>query len=306
MRPLDARDFDPPDEDALLFINFVQIVRILADLTQASLRGNLNFGRRLEIEVSLRSWLMDLPDVFHLHDRKTRTLRPYTFRSRQLHVPYFVALIILFRQDAPDKCPSGASVLAASYISGIFEEYLDWGDISFVSPASIFYLLVASLLQISAQRFAILATCSEHEVRITNQAIEELKKRFPTAFGAERVINAIRTASTTSSHPARIGLDPHQQDLFNPLGPGLCRQWRVILGPAEPQQLVDTIAGTFSGEQVTPHEVRQSNHSMRPWQDENDGQDVSELNAYPFVTEPDEAVFDAMGQWWWSDLLPDS
>lgn len=107
MRPLNVRDFVLLDEDAFLFMSFIQITQILGDLTQSCLRGDLTQNQRLEFESSLSSWVSNLPEVFHLHDRTTNLLKPYSFRSRQLHVPYFVALIILFRQEAPDKCPQG-------------------------------------------------------------------------------------------------------------------------------------------------------------------------------------------------------
>ena len=162
-----------------LFMNFVKITSILGDLTEQCLRGNLTDRRRIELEDGLMEYMHNLPTAFHLYDRETETLMPYTFRSRQLHVPYFVALIILFRQGPPEKCPSTISILAASFISGIFEEYLDWGDISFVSPPSIFYLLVASLVQVSSHRFPALSSSTERETRITDQAIRSSKSVSP-------------------------------------------------------------------------------------------------------------------------------
>lgn len=317
MRALNVRDFAIPDEDALLFMNFVSITRILGDLTQSCLRGDLNQNKRLEFETSLSSWISNLPEVFHLHDRTTKLLRPYSFRSRQLHAPYFVALIILFRQEAPDKCPSGVSVLAASFISGIFEEYLDWADISFVSPASIFYLLVASLLQISSHRFHTLAANANKETRITDQAILELKKRFPTAFGAERVIHSIRNVSTTSSHPAQISLRPHQQDFFSPFGPGLCPHWYTVFDAAPGDQTPRGGEGerASAGPRDATLSSRQADYAAWPQRASSlqrppgyvpfMDQSSHEMSSYDNSAGLDPLIFDdPMGQWWWSDLLP--
>ncbi|KAK5047263.1 hypothetical protein LTR84_006785 [Exophiala bonariae] len=319
MRVLNIRDFAVLDEDALLFMNFISITRILGDLTQSCLRGHLTENQRLEFETSLSSWIGALPEIFHLHDRTTNLLKPYSFRSRQLHVPYFVALIILFRQEAPDKCPSGVSVLAASFISGIFEEYLDWADIWFVSPASIFYLLVASLLQISAHRFPALAANAGKETRITDQAILELKKRFPTAFGAERVLHSIRNVSTTSSHPEQIDLSPHQQDLFSPFGPALCSHWYIVFEAAQSdihrarreQDRTDVLSGD-----ATPS-YRQADYAAWPQRSSESVRGLPgnvtvtanhtshEVSAYDSTAGYDSLlVDDPMGQWWWSDLLP--
>lgn len=335
MRPLNIRDFVLLDEDALLFMNFIHITRILGDITQSCLRGDLTQNQRLEFESSLSSWVGSLPEVFHLHDRSTKLLNPYSFRSRQLHVPYFVALIILFRQEAPDKCPSGVSVLAASFISGVFEEYLDWADISSVSPASIFYLLVASLLQISSHRFQTLASNADKETRVTDQSIQELKKRFPTAFGAERVIQSIRNASTISSHRAQIGLSPHQQDFFAPFGPALCSHWYSIFEATRIHQQAQGAEGADRNhpqphDNITGLSYRQTDYPEAAWPQrppdlvqrlppgEREGGGVGDVSfidqsahelgsSYVHTAAYDQssAFEDPMGQWWWSDLLPE-
>ncbi|KAI1614338.1 fungal-specific transcription factor domain-containing protein [Exophiala viscosa] len=319
VRPLDKRDFNSFDEDALLFVNFVQITQILGDLTQHCLRGDLTQQRRIETEKTLLSWLHSLPKVFHLCHRETHALNPYTVRSRQLHVPYFVILIILFRQGAPDRCPSAISVLAASFISGIFEEYLDWGDIAFVSPPSIFYLLVASLLQVSSHRFAPLSFAAEKETRITDQAIEHLKKRFHTAFGAERVIQSTRRLAnpeTVSNQAIQLRVEAGQEDFFSVFGPDLCSHWNVVLNPTPLTRSADSPAVSMPPVSSTHADIRSQNNLLgadATWG--NTFQDP-QLPMQDFSYLPDQtdwtlhvpyassSQLDQSSQWWWTDLVP--
>lgn len=320
MRPLDKRDFSTFDDDAFLFVNFVQITQILGDLTQSCLRGDLTQQRRIETERSLLSWLHNLPKVYHLFDRETHALNPYTVRSRQLHVPYFVILIILFRQGAPDRCPSAISVLAASFISGIFEEYLDWGDIAFVSPPSIFYLLVASLVQVSSHRFTPLSFAAEKETRITDQALEHLKKRFHTAFGAERVIQSTRRLANpepVSNQAAQLGLEPGQEDFFSLFGPDLCSHWNIASNPVS---LTGTAgqSPTVSMAPVssTPADMRAQNNLLGPDATWGHSFQDSQLPMHDFLALPDQtdwtlhvpyassSQLDQSSQWWWTDLVP--
>ncbi|KAK5198807.1 hypothetical protein LTR92_001278 [Exophiala xenobiotica] len=313
VRPLDPRDFVSFDEDAQPFISFVQITQILGDLTQSCLRGDLTQQRRIEIESSLLSWLRNLPRALHLFNRDTHQLNPYSIRSRQLHLPYFVSLIILFRQAAPEKCPSSVSILAAGFITGIFEEYLDWGDLFFVSPASIFYLLVGSLLQVSSHRFQLSVSTAGKETRITDQAIEQLKVRFHTAFGAERVIKATRrlaTAGSLSSQPVQLHLDPYHEDFFSSFGPGLCSQWDTMFrsSPAQANidgaHVMDLLSSADPNNTMAPDgtwsTLAPESHALT-----DDFLSLPEpLDWTSYVPYVNTNQFETNGQWWWTDHVP--
>lgn len=211
----------------------MRIISILGDITEHYRCGSLSERHRLNIELALLEWINGLPPALHLYDRKSLSLSPYEFKSRQLHVPYFVALIILYRSDTSSQNFSLASLLAASFVSGIFEEYIAWGDILFLAPASIFYLLVAGLIQISSHRYLILAQNVDNEVRTVRLSLNELGKRFPTAHGAQRIFeNLLRRSHCmgTTSKSFAMTLSPTQKELFAGFGPDLCALWPVVFG----------------------------------------------------------------------------
>jgi hypothetical protein len=233
VRPLQLRDFDVTADnyDALIFIHFVRITSILGDITEHYRCGSLSELHRLNIETALLRWIDELPPALCLHDKTSRVLNPYEFKSRQLHGPYFVALTIFYRSESPGQHFSLMSLLAASFISGIFEEYIAWGDIMFLAPASIFYLLVASLIQISSHRYINLAQNAETEISTVRVSLKQLRKRFPTAYGAERIFENLLRKSRSREPPSQIfsmTLSPIQKELLAPFGFDLCPSWSLV------------------------------------------------------------------------------
>jgi hypothetical protein len=239
VRPLRLSDFDHPhDPDAALFLAFVRIVSILGDITEHYRRGSMSEMDRLAIETALLQWINDLPPTLHLYDRTSHTLNPYDFKTRQLHVPFFVALLIFYRSESPGLVQpfSLTSLLCGSFILGIFDEFLAWGDVMFLAPAHIFYLLVAGLIQISSHRDSTLSQNAEQEIHTVRTALEILKKRFPTALGAARIFEKLlKKSRLVSSGTLRAqtickDLSPIQKELLSPFGPALCAFWPMVFG----------------------------------------------------------------------------
>ncbi len=314
-------DFEEDDEDALLFMQFVQITSILGDLTEHCRRGTLTDRRRIDLEDSLRRWLNNLPASLRLHSPETGKLNAYDIRTRQLHVLYFVSLIILFRQEKTSQPPSPVSLLSASFISGIFEEYLTWEDISHLSVTSIFFLMVAALLQLSYHRFPSLATNRTEEIQILTLSLTELKKRFPTAHGAERVLNQVMKHSAAlpeSAQSTRMVLTPEQREFFAPFGPDLCRKWSTVFD--SPRGLLDGIGA--SGPIAEP--TGQSKHNGFPDHpvpvpglevlsdtDQILNHDPVWSASFPLGLDDsgffaDQLGLDTVGRWWWADWMPEA
>ncbi|KAL7904081.1 fungal-specific transcription factor domain-containing protein [Trichoderma velutinum] len=237
VKPLCPKDFNDPDHpDSLLFISFVCINSILGDMVCHHRRGSLSERHRMDIEQSLLQWLQGMPASLRLFDHTSQTLSPYNLKLRQLYVPFFVALMIFYRPESRGSQFSLASLLAASCITRIYEEFIDWGDITFLAPTFIFYILVAGLTQLSAHRYLDLTQRAKADIQTVRVALTELKKRFPTAHGAERIFENIlrksqelQSPSITKSSLPRA-LSDAQQELFSHFGPELCPLWSLDLG----------------------------------------------------------------------------
>ncbi|KAJ9609790.1 hypothetical protein H2200_006118 [Cladophialophora chaetospira] len=322
VRPLRLDDFEGGDEDALLFMQSVLITSILGDMTEHYRRGTLSVRKKIDFEDALRRWLKAVPLSLRLHHPETMKLNEYNFKVRQLHVLYFTALIILFRQDSKDDPPSPVSLLAASFISGAYEEYLTYEDIAHLSVTSIFYLMVGALIQLSYQRFPSLATHRSQEIEIMTLSFQGLKKRFPSAIGAERVMNQMMQHSTTladTPQSIRMVLTPEQKEFFAPFGPELCRKWSSVFD-TQPGFLagIDDFAGAGNANNMTmsvglgnDHEVRK-NGAIRENPAPMMADPVWGNNASLLLSQDDEALFsggqalDSVGRWWWADWVPEA
>ena len=301
----------------------MRIISILGDITEHYRRGSLSEMTRLNIETALLQWINELPPALHLHDRPSRALTPYEFKSRQLHVPYFVTLIIFYRSETPGQHLSLASLVAASFVSAIFEEYVAWGDIMFLPAPFIFYLLVAALIQISSYHYVNLSANADSEIRTIRDSLKELKKRFPTAYGAERIFENLLQKSSSTTSPVQgfsMTLSPTQRELLAPFGPGLCHLWSTVF--AEQDEGTEAVS-TFGQVSTARRDRRQhpQNNVLETGRvlgltggaglidfTQNAQAELGQGINHMHVPRPDEslgeAAFGGLDTWWpdWTDL----
>lgn len=226
------KDFPEQNDNARLFLAYLSICSILKDLTQALVQGTLGSAKKVSIETRLSSWIQDLPDSIRICDRQNGTLLPYNFKSRQLNVMFFTALMLLYRPAAPGVVPSVAAVLASSFSTGIFEDFLARGEIGFLAPVFNFHLMTAAFAQLACYRYPAFWTRAEGELETINKCLVEMAKRYPTAVGAQRVIKAVfRAVGAQKRHegPTHPTREPEQLEYFEQLGPDLCSKWSLIM-----------------------------------------------------------------------------
>ncbi|RFU31221.1 hypothetical protein B7463_g5090, partial [Scytalidium lignicola] len=226
-------DFPTANQDAHLFIAYVEIASILADITEASVRGILGRARTLSIETRLSDWIKNLPPDLCLYDQQTGKLAPYQFKTRQLHIPYFTALTILYRPTVPGGNLSTVALLASSFVAGIYEEFIARDDVSMLASTFIFHILASAITQLLCYRYPTLWAKAEPELEILNQALNELTKRFPTGFGAQRVIKHAMQAVKKESQiegPPVLSEMPEGLNFFSSFGPELSSKWGFVYG----------------------------------------------------------------------------
>lgn len=144
-------------------------------------------------------------------------------------IGYFVILIILFRDPSSDGSPSTASIVASSFVAGIYEDFLNRDELRFLGPVFAFYALAAGLPLCSELRFPSLRADAEAELSIMNITLGELLKRWGSASG---VIKALATATATIERKPPLStpirhLAPSARPFFSDFGPELCRQWHL-------------------------------------------------------------------------------
>lgn len=211
-----------------MFVAYVGICQLLGDITQHLRRQDLTQQRRQVFENALYRWIKELPSELRLFNAGERkALRSYSFLARQLMVPYFVILIILFRNPYAEGPPSVAAIVASSFVAGIYEDFMNRDELRFLGPVFTFYALAAGLPQISGLRLPTLRAEVEAELSIMNLALGELSKRWGSANG---IIKALATARASVERKAPLPvpttrLAQSAQPFFSDFGPELCRQW---------------------------------------------------------------------------------
>jgi hypothetical protein len=118
-------------------------------------------------------------------------------------------------------------MIAASYIAGIYEEFLARDEIQYLPAIFSFYGLAAAVSLVSFHRYPHLRKAAEQDLAVIVTAEKELGKRWPAARGMrialEKTIASIPKADTNHFN---LHLDIQKVEMesyFSAFGPGLCR-----------------------------------------------------------------------------------
>lgn len=201
-------------------------------MTQSYLRKHGLQEQKKSLEDRLYRWLKTLPDDLKLcRATEGRSLKQYSFEARQVHVQYFTVLTILNRPTDPKQTLSTASLLASSYIAGIFEDFIARDELRYLGPIFTFYCLTAGMAQLSCYRYSDMLKLAEENLATLARALECLGKRWPSAVGSLKHLMDVREKITQRP---QLGLIPEFRliettaQFFVDFGPDLCRMWYPI------------------------------------------------------------------------------
>ncbi|PVI00611.1 hypothetical protein DM02DRAFT_562703 [Periconia macrospinosa] len=231
--PTSVADFEGAHAPAGLFAAYVDISCILGDLTQSYLRKQGLQEHKKSLEDRLFRWLKTLPPHLQLcKSMEGRPPIPYNFETRQLHAQYFTVLVILNRPTDPKFSPSAASLLASSYIAGIYEDFMARDELKYLGPIFTFYCFAAGMSQLSSYRYTRLGPVAEKDLSVISKALEDLSKRWPTAVGSIKHLMDVRDKVTQrpslGAFPETLNITPSTAQFFTDFGPELCRMWSPI------------------------------------------------------------------------------
>ena len=191
-RPPCLDDFPESHAQGELFIPYVEICCLLGDLVECCSRRRMGSTQRLHVEAVLFRWTRTLPSNLSLSPKqphtKTYDLLAHNFNARQLHVPYFISLIILARPTAASGEVSSVPVLAASFVAGIYEYFLASDQVKFLSPVFTNFCLVASIVLLSVRPFPDLWEAIQPDLEVMRKCLNELSKRWRSAIGASKAL----------------------------------------------------------------------------------------------------------------------
>jgi hypothetical protein len=184
VRPPTPADFDDSENEGQLFIRYVEICRLLGDLTECCARHYLPNSKRFDIEASLLRW----PDSLIPALRLPSTPSAANFNARQLHLPYLMSIMVCSRFTT--RSVSRPAILAASYSCAIFEGFLARDEVRYLAPVFTIYCLSSGFTLLSLYPFPALWTTAQSDYNIIRSTLSELSKRWRSAIGGLKAIQS--------------------------------------------------------------------------------------------------------------------
>lgn len=234
--PPSINDFPVKDFSAHLFLAYCTISCLLGDTVECFLRREISRQRRVDLDNAVYRWAKQvIPKL-----RSSATAQEDAITShlevQQLLVMYFVVLTILHRSPTPNSVPPAASLVASSFIAGIYEEFLLRDDLRYLGPVFAFYPLCAGLSLLSSCRYPQLQGTAEHELTVIKLSLQKLSERWLSAVGPLRALNKltdkVRDLGPFDGPPPVLDFDT--ASFFDGFDVKLCKQWRLIGQSAEP------------------------------------------------------------------------
>lgn len=199
---------------------------------QGCSRKRITLVERSAIEASLFRWSRMLPLQLRLSNYTVHTqsyeIRPHDFRARQLHVPYLASIIILSRAGSSHNGVCPAAIFAASFLAGIYEDFLARSLVSKLSPTFTTFGFMAGLVLISLRPYPNLWSAAQTDLAVIHASLQELSSRWRSAIGAAKVIQKALDSDQprhTSQNGPLTSLTREEASLFEELPLELCRLW---------------------------------------------------------------------------------
>lgn len=271
----------------------------LGDTVECYLRREISRQRRVDLENAVYRWAKQVfPKL-----RTSATLQEDTVTAQlevqQLLVMYFVVLTILHRSPTPNRLPPAASLVASSFMAGIYEEFLLRDELRYLGPVFAFYPLCAGLSLLSCCRSTQLQSTAEHELTVIKLCLQKLSERWLSAVGPLRALNKlterVREQGPFDGPPPTLDVDT--ASFFDGFDVKLCKQWRLIGQSAEPVVANPGFATCTLAEVQDPEETLHAFNTRPEGVVDHYGINDLDTDLGPFTSSWEGSGFDWSGSW---------
>ncbi|OQU94373.1 Fungal specific transcription factor domain-containing protein [Cladophialophora immunda] len=194
VRRLRLEDFETPDEQAEIFMEYTRLASILGGMLETQRPEYVSsMDKDLGILESLRNWVHELPPHIQLYD--TRGRKVYRRDVYEIHIIYFVN-IIMFHLCVPavrSTATSIAALVASSCLARLYEE-IEWrDDINYFLSVHHWYVMVACVPQAhySASLYDPDNLCTE-ELNIFIKILEQMRTKWPAVETLLKKVERLR------------------------------------------------------------------------------------------------------------------
>ncbi|KAJ5654719.1 hypothetical protein N7490_001722 [Penicillium lividum] len=271
---------------------------VVRDTVECCLRREISRQRRVDLENAVYRWAKQVIPKLHSSAMIQEDAMTCQLEVKQLLVMYFVGLTILHRSPTPNSVPPAASLVASSFIAGIYEDFLLRDELRYLGPVFAFYPLCAGLSLLSCCRYPQLKSTAEHEMTVMKLSLQKLSERWLSAVGPLRALNKltekVRELAPFDGQPT---LDYGTAAFFEGFDIKVCKQWRLI-GQASDSENADAVTTTCTLAEVHDPEVMLPAFEARPEDTvDNDSIPALEMNLELFGTAWEGSGFDWSGSW---------
>lgn len=287
-----------------MFLAYCAITRLLGDTVECYLRKEISRQRKINLENAVYRWANQvIPRLqsFAAAQKGTSDTTTSDLEVQQLLVIYFTVLIILHRSPIPNSVPPAASLIASSFIAGIWEDFLLRDQLRYLGPVFAFYGLCAGLPLLSCCRYTHRQSNAEHELTVMKLSLQKLSERWLSAVGPLRALNKL-TEEVRAQGPfdgPSPTLDSETASFFDGFDTKLCKQWKLIGRSSELYSCSTAFTATCS-----LADVQDPNDGLRPVDARPEEQLADDYNLAPlesrldpFSTNWEGAGFDWSGSW---------
>ncbi|KAK4946551.1 hypothetical protein LTR10_014403 [Elasticomyces elasticus] len=256
-----VEDFPVTPAAGVLFIAYVDLAVIVGRFVKPVLNSDSpSRSPTSGVQDSLSVWITTLPRSLSLsQDGDSAHFKPYSFEARQLHVLYYVAVVLLYRQKTLSGPLSSAAVIASSTIAGIFGDFIARDEVRFLNPVFTFYALVAAISLLSCYRYAGMWAAAQEDLRVLSQAQDEMSTKWQSALGSIKTFRSMYQLTVITQRQVDFPpgststLTAEQAGLLGDVDTSLCRMWDVLMHQSASESAsllvpVDHFTGMFQHE----------------------------------------------------------
>lgn len=299
MLPPSLNDFPVNNFQSQLFLAYCNISQLLGDTVESHLRQEITRQRQVDLENAVYRWAKQVTPKLRSSVAAQKDAGICNLQIQQMLIMYFVVLTILHRSPTPGGVPPAASLIASSFIAGIYEELLLRDELRYLGPVFAFYPLCAGLSLLSSCRYSYLQSTAEHELTVMKLSLQKLSERWLSAVGPLRALNVL-TEKVRELGPFEgpaPTLDPDAASFFEGFDMKLCKQWQTI---GHSSQTTNGNAGVEPTCNLT--EIHDPGDALRPLDvpaQPVDTYDFASLDVSldPFTNNWEGAGFDWSGSW---------
>ncbi|KAK6369516.1 hypothetical protein LTS17_009422 [Exophiala oligosperma] len=254
--PIDPRDLrDAAGRgDGQLFAAYTTICCILGDISETCSRNSMTPSKHKDFENLLHAWPSQVPEHLRFPLREVSTETYMSLQSqlnlRQLHLPYLLSLAIVGRSLKNENI-SAQPIIAASFVAGIFRDFLARDEIKHLAPIFSRYCIASGFFLALSQPLNEVWTACQSDMEIFRRSLQELSRRWNSAKSGLRALEhfiSMRDKQPRRASQKVVWLTEHQMRFFDCFPRDYCVIWDSLY---EHCRLNSTATDHFDGTATT-------------------------------------------------------